>query len=75
METNIIYNADCLEKLKELPDESIDAIITDPPYERHQTKWITALESRRSAFKRKIRLAENRIKKLNRQISALKRFI
>jgi DNA modification methylase len=23
---------DCLEKMKELPDESVDAIITDPPY-------------------------------------------
>ena len=27
-----IYNADCLEILKQLPDESVDAIITDPPY-------------------------------------------
>jgi site-specific DNA-methyltransferase (adenine-specific) len=32
METNIIYNKDCIEGMKELPDESIDLVITDPPY-------------------------------------------
>jgi site-specific DNA-methyltransferase (adenine-specific) len=30
-ETTIIHG-DCLEKLKELPDNSVDAIVTDPPY-------------------------------------------
>ena len=24
---------DCLEKMKEIPDGSVDAIVTDPPYE------------------------------------------
>lgn len=28
-----IYNADCLEKLKDIPDKSIDLIVTDPPYQ------------------------------------------
>ncbi len=32
METDRIYNEDCLEGMKRLPDNSIDAIITDPPY-------------------------------------------
>ena len=32
MEINKILNGDCLECLKELPSESVDAIITDPPY-------------------------------------------
>lgn len=32
METNYIINGDCIEELKKLPDNSIDAIITDPPY-------------------------------------------
>jgi len=32
MKTNIILQGDCIEKLKELPNKSIDAIITDPPY-------------------------------------------
>lgn len=29
---NIIYNEDCLEGIKRIPDKSIDTIITDPPY-------------------------------------------
>jgi len=29
---NKIINGDCIEELKKLPDNSIDAIITDPPY-------------------------------------------
>ena len=32
MELDIIYNEDCLKGLKELPDHSIDLIVTDPPY-------------------------------------------
>jgi DNA modification methylase len=32
METNKIYNEDCLEGLKRLEDNSIDLVITDPPY-------------------------------------------
>ena len=33
LEVNKIYNADCLDILKELPDKCVDCIITDPPYE------------------------------------------
>ena len=29
---NEVYNCDCLEIMKELENESIDLIITDPPY-------------------------------------------
>ena len=32
LEVNRIYNADCLDILKELPDKSIDLVLTDPPY-------------------------------------------
>ena len=32
MEINKIYQGDCLESLKTFPDNSIDAIVTDPPY-------------------------------------------
>lgn len=28
-----IYNMDCLEGMKQIPDKSIDLIVTDPPYE------------------------------------------
>ena len=33
METNKIYNLDCIEGMKLLDDNSIDSIVTDPPYE------------------------------------------
>lgn len=32
MELNKIYNEDCLEGMKQIPDDSIDIIITSPPY-------------------------------------------
>lgn len=32
MELNKIYNEDCLEGIKRIPDNSIDCILTDPPY-------------------------------------------
>ena len=32
MEFNTIYNKDCIEGMKELPDNSIDLIFADPPY-------------------------------------------
>lgn len=33
MQLNTIYNEDCLEGMKSLPDGCIDLIVTDPPYE------------------------------------------
>ena len=32
LEVNKIYNADCMDILKELPDKCIDLVLTDPPY-------------------------------------------
>lgn len=32
MELNKIYQGDCLEIMKEIPDNYVDAIVTDPPY-------------------------------------------
>lgn len=32
LEINHIYNADCLDLMKEIPDKSIDLVLTDPPY-------------------------------------------
>lgn len=34
-----LYNGDCLEILKDIPDKSIDLILTDPPYGTTQCKW------------------------------------
>lgn len=33
MQINKIYNQDCIEGMKHIPDESIDCILTDPPYQ------------------------------------------
>ncbi len=33
LEQNKIYNIDCIEGMKQLEDNSIDSIVTDPPYE------------------------------------------
>jgi site-specific DNA-methyltransferase (adenine-specific) len=34
-----LYKGNCLEVMKQIPDGSIDAIITDPPYGTTQCKW------------------------------------
>jgi len=34
-----LYKGDCLEVMKLIPDKSIDAIITDPPYGTTSCKW------------------------------------
>lgn len=39
MKLNTLYRGDCLEIMKQIPDESIDAIITDPPYWTTACKW------------------------------------
>ncbi|MBL1225389.1 site-specific DNA-methyltransferase [Enterococcus sp. BWR-S5] len=38
IELNKIYNEDCLEGMKRIPDASIDLIITDPPYQIDNVK-------------------------------------
>ena len=32
IELNKVYNEDCLETMKRMPDKSIDLVLTDPPY-------------------------------------------
>lgn len=39
METNSIYHGDCMELLKKIPDESVDLIISDPPYNIGIAEW------------------------------------
>ena len=39
LELNKIYLGDCLEVMKDIPDGSVDAIITDPPYGTTDCKW------------------------------------
>ena len=38
-----LFNGDCLEVMKQIPDGSIDAIITDPPYGTTACKWDTII--------------------------------
>ena len=33
MEVNKIYQGDCLEVMKEIPDNNIDMVFTSPPYD------------------------------------------
>ena len=39
-----LYNGDCLEVMKLIPDKSIDAIITDPPYGTTNCKWDSVID-------------------------------
>ncbi len=38
-----LIKGDCLEKMKEIPDGSIDMILTDPPYGTTACKWDTVI--------------------------------
>ena len=53
-ELNKIYNEDCLEGMKEIPDGSIDMILCDLPYGTTQNKWdsIIPLEQLWEQYKR-----------------------
>ena len=39
MEINKIYNEDCLEGMKRIPDKSVDMILADLPYGTTRNKW------------------------------------
>lgn len=39
MRLNYIDNIDCLEGLKDIPDNSVDLVVTDPPYGTTACKW------------------------------------
>lgn len=41
VDLNTIYNEDCLEGMKRIPDGSVDVIITDPPYNIDIAYWDT----------------------------------
>jgi site-specific DNA-methyltransferase (adenine-specific) len=43
---------DCLERMKELPDNSVDAIVTDPPYELTNSKRTVPAPDSNSPFSR-----------------------
>lgn len=39
LELNRIYNEDCLEGMKRIPDGSVDCVICDLPYGTTSNKW------------------------------------
>ena len=39
LKTNEIYQGDCLELMKDIPDNSVDMILCDLPYGTTQNKW------------------------------------
>lgn len=41
--TQEVWHGDCLELMKKIPDGSIDAVITDPPYGTTACKWDTII--------------------------------
>ena len=43
IELNKVYNEDCLEGMKRIPNESIDMILCDLPYEKTKNKWDTMI--------------------------------
>ena len=43
MELNKIYNEDCLEGMKRIPDGSVDMILCDLPYGTTRNKWDTVI--------------------------------
>lgn len=40
----ILFNGDCLEVMKGIPDGSVDLVLTDPPYGTTQSKWDTVID-------------------------------
>ena len=39
-----LFNGDCLEVMKGIPDGSVDCVITDPPYGTTQCKWDSVID-------------------------------
>ena len=50
---NQIINADCMDILKELPDKSIDLVLTDPPYNISQKNFCVDRSKAKSAIMRR----------------------
>lgn len=41
---NTIYNEDCLYGMENIPDKSIDCILTDPPFNTTRCSWETEVD-------------------------------
>ena len=47
METNIVYQEDCIEGMKKIPSNSIDLVLTDPPYGITACEWDKPIDLRK----------------------------
>ena len=39
MDVNKVIHGDCFEVMRGLPDDSVDMVLTDPPYNMTACKW------------------------------------
>lgn len=46
-EMNWLMQGDCLERMREIPVGSVDAIICDPPYQKTQSSWDSVIDFER----------------------------
>lgn len=44
----VLMKGDCLERMKEIPDESVDIVLTDPPYEISKPSNFHTMEDRKN---------------------------
>ncbi len=44
MVVNTIMQGDCLEVMKDIPDKSVDLVLTDPPYGKTKCKWDVVID-------------------------------
>ncbi len=51
--TNKIIQGDCIEEMKKLPENSVDAIITDPPYNWSHKNKIDRIKMNKKSIKRR----------------------
>ena len=73
-ELNKIYNEDCYEAIKKIPDKSVDLVIIDPPYEyttggkgKNQEGEYKQLFERKYANKEELeKFTDEGLKKINR---------
>ncbi len=59
IELNTIYNEDCLETMKRMPDNFVDLIVTDPPYGIGIAEWDAAPS--KEYFEEIFRVSKNQI--------------
>ena len=67
IELNKIYNEDCLEGMKRIPDKSVDMILCDLPYGTTACKWDTVIpfEPLWEQYKRIIKVKIGKIIKID----------